>query len=87
MKMQRTGIAGNIFMILYKFNGTYSTMEFLSKLKRYDPYSQLKLLFLEGKDRICINICKRRRILQISFILFLSFLFIFFLYKICYHIE
>ena len=23
MKMQRTGIAGNIFMILYKFNGTF----------------------------------------------------------------
>ena len=43
-------------------------MEFLSKIKGYPP-SQLKLLILEGRDRICINIYKRRRILQISFIL------------------
>ena len=41
-------------------------MEFLSRLKGY-PSSQLKLLILGGRDRICINICKRRRILQIFF--------------------
>ena len=34
------------------------------------PTSQLKLLILGGRDRICFNICKCRGILQISFILF-----------------
>ena len=43
-------------------------MEFLSKLKGYSP-SQLQLLILGGRDKICMNICKRRGILQISFIL------------------
>ena len=46
-------------------------MEFLSKLKWYPP-SQLKFLILGVKGRICINICKRKKTVQIFFILLIQ---------------
>ena len=46
-------------------------MEFLSKLRRA-PSSQLKLLIFGDRERIYINICKRRGNLQIFFTLSLQ---------------